>query len=427
MFNLLKNNKFGFYDYRKKIIIIIILITVLASFIYAISYLFLANSPLLALINVFFIILYLLTIIFLKMNKITFSFFWLMFSYYIHTFFISYFFLNIDAGIQNFFFAVIPISFIFFYKKKKSFKYIFIILSITLFIVVQFYNKNLPLIKLSSFLNKIFFYSSIFFSLVGFILIMLIFSDSLIKSNSKLKKQKKQLKKLNQNKNILFSIIGHDLRNPLTFFKSLVDLLTDESLSEKEAKKYLMLSNNVISSTLTLLENLLAWANSENNSIFGKKSSFNLSKTTNKNIFLLKKIAEEKEINIINSIVSPVMVYANENMISTVIRNIINNAIKFSMKKSIIRILIKDNSENIEFCVKDNGVGIKKEEIKKILGSSYYSTAGTNNEKGTGIGLKLCKNFITQNDGKLKIISSLEKGTQICFTIPKKQQFIPNQ
>lgn len=129
----------------------------------------------------------------------------------------------------------------------------------------------------------------------------------------------------------------------------------------------------------------------------------------------------EKRITIHEDIKPDVHVFADENMIATVIRNLINNAIKFTPREGVITISTEDSKDSIIISVKDTGTGIKEEDIKRILEGEHISTRGTENEKGSGLGLALCREFIEKNDGTIWISSTIGKGTEVSFSVPSKE------
>lgn len=231
----------------------------------------------------------------------------------------------------------------------------------------------------------------------------------------------KRLKELNVTKDRLFSIIGHDLRGPIGSFKSLLELmLTDFDLTNTdEVKEILQMAVTSANSTYYLLENLLTWAKSQQNEIVFKQTKENLFDVCEKVIALLSEIAHSKKITIHNTIDKDLLVFVDYNMLSTILRNLISNAIKFTHKGKNIYInsFIDDSKVTIE--VKDEGVGIEKETIEKLFKpSENVVTYGTSGEKGSGLGLLLCKEFVEKHEGKIWVESEIGKGSSFTFSLP---------
>lgn len=252
-----------------------------------------------------------------------------------------------------------------------------------------------------------------------------------IKQDITLKKQfeldllekQQQLKDLNKIKDNLFSIIGHDLRGPIGNLKSFIELiLTDFDLDDKEnLTKTLQILSNSATRAYDLLDNLLLWARSQRNEVIFQPSAVKIYRLADHCISLLSETAKIKEINIINNIDKNLIVNADANMISTIFRNLISNAIKFSRRESDIIISSSTDQANYTITVKDTGVGIKQEDISKLFDDKQlFTTSGTSGEKGTGLGLLICKDFITKHNGTIKVESQPGEGTEFAITIPRE-------
>lgn len=226
------------------------------------------------------------------------------------------------------------------------------------------------------------------------------------------------LVKTNQEKNKLFSIISHDLRSPLSRLAALLDLLKSGDLSEEEFKNFSNEISDNINDTANLLNNLLVWSNSMLDGFKTKPFPFNMHNVINEQLKLQIKTATEKGIICENLLEKNIEVFADENMMSIVLRNLISNAIKFCNEQDLISISAKYLNDTIEFCVADTGIGIPKENLNTIF-SKELTTEGTNHEIGSGIGLGLCKDLIEQNNGHIRVESELGKGTKFYFTLPK--------
>ena len=247
-------------------------------------------------------------------------------------------------------------------------------------------------------------------------------------ANLELVENEKKLKQLNAEKDKFFSIIAHDLKNPFTTLISFSKLLENNiDKYDMEKKKHIIsMISKGLNNAYKLLENLLYWSRSQRGVIDFNPQKLDLFLLTEEIYNLLSNSAEIKSINLINTVPEKFSIVADKDTISTVIRNLVSNAIKFTPKGGEIIISAKyqtDNSGNdlAEVVVKDNGVGIP-EEIKAGLFeiNTNISSSGTENETGTGLGLILCKEFVEKHNGKIWVESEIEKGSSFYFTIPNK-------
>ncbi len=237
-----------------------------------------------------------------------------------------------------------------------------------------------------------------------------------------LEKQQQKLKETNASKDKFFSIISHDLRNPIGGFLNLTDIFSEnfESLSKKENIEFIQLLNQSSKQLYNLLENLLEWSRTQTGSISYNPEILSVNFIIEDTIELLMTNIKNKEIEINLIVPNNETVFADENMLSTVFRNLLSNAIKFSQQKSIITVKVVSANNNVEVHVIDNGIGISKENQKKLFRIDvHHSTMGTSNEKGSGLGLILCKELINKNKGKVWIESELNKGSSFIFSLPK--------
>jgi two-component system, sensor histidine kinase and response regulator len=242
-------------------------------------------------------------------------------------------------------------------------------------------------------------------------------------------KQKKELNKLNETlkdsnstKDKFFSIIAHDLKNPLGAFKNVTSFLLKNfnTLQEEEKLDFIDLMNQSAHHVYSLLENLLNWSRSQTGRMEFNPEKFDLSMIVNDSIQLLKITADKKEITLINNIAPGTMIFADINMITTVVRNLISNAIKFTHKDGSISVSGYNNINGfIQVEVSDTGIGMNEDIKQKLFNiKHHHTTLGTGNEKGTGLGLILCKEFVEKNNGKIWVESEFNKGSKFCFTIP---------
>ncbi|WP_462318190.1 GAF domain-containing sensor histidine kinase [Marinilabilia sp.] len=249
-----------------------------------------------------------------------------------------------------------------------------------------------------------------------------------IKQKEKVEMQASELKEINNKleasnatKDKLFSIIGHDLRNPFNIILGQVSLLKEgiENIAQDIIKTSACFIENASKSAYQLLQNLLAWAMTQTKQVKLYTKTISLHALVNREVEMLVNMAETKNIDLKNLTKEEIEILADEETVSTVIRNLISNAIKFTEKDGQITINAKENKSEVEITVKDNGVGIKEENIAKIFGSEEtLSTRGTESEKGIGIGLKICKEFVEQNNGKIWVESEYGEGSKFIFTLP---------
>jgi signal transduction histidine kinase len=239
--------------------------------------------------------------------------------------------------------------------------------------------------------------------------------------NEELEKHRKQLRELNASKDKFFSIIAHDLRNPIAGFLNLTDVLSSnfEIFSEKESKEFIDVMNQASKQLYNLLENLLQWSRSQTGNIPYEPKHTSVKKMVDDTLDALLVNIENKQLKI-NVKVDDVEAYIDENMITTVIRNLLSNAIKFSSNGETIGIRSNQNESSISISITDNGVGMKKTDQEKLFKiDEHLTTPGTSDEKGSGLGLILCKEFIEKNKGIIHIESELNKGSSFTFTMPK--------
>jgi two-component system sensor histidine kinase/response regulator len=237
--------------------------------------------------------------------------------------------------------------------------------------------------------------------------------------NQEIGNQNQQLEDLNMVKNKLLSIIGHDLRSPIGTLKGFVDLLKQSRLSEEQIHYFSKKMSESLEGTTRLLDNLLFWAKSQMEGIQINAQHFDLGPVIGQNKRLAQSRADEKNIALITDEAElPVMVYADEIMVDMVIRNLVENAVKFCRAGDAVRISAVIGKNGASVTIKDTGQGIPAENQDKIFKSVSYSTAGTSREKGSGLGLSLCKELIEKNGGKIWFESEPGVGTSFTFTLP---------
>ncbi|MCS6822004.1 MAG: HAMP domain-containing histidine kinase [Microscillaceae bacterium] len=240
-----------------------------------------------------------------------------------------------------------------------------------------------------------------------------------------IKEKNEKLMQINAVKDKLFSIVAHDLRAPISNLKSLIDLLENNDISYETFTSLLPEINKNLYYTNELIENLLAWARDQMEGIKTKPINFNIIQVIKNTIELLQPQAQQKNLKIITPHtpegklpMSEVLVYADIDMVKLIIRNLLSNAIKFTYPDKKIFVDWTTREEMFEIVVKDEGIGIEKEKLAKLFTAEHFSQRGTNNEKGTGLGLRVCKDFAERNGGSIRVESELGVGSSFYFTIP---------
>ena len=230
------------------------------------------------------------------------------------------------------------------------------------------------------------------------------------------------LESSSQVKDKIFSVISHDLRSPLAILEGMLFLLRDDKMSPQQFRYFIDELWRDMKNTSAMMDNLLQWASSQMKGIRVNGDDFDLTSILNREFELLQSLAKQKGISLTHQFHHPIMVYADPDMIRLVLRNLINNAIKFTPTGGRIHIHYLMLSEKVELIVEDNGVGIAEADQPKVLSNIYYSTGGTQNEKGCGLGLPLSKDFIERNGGQIWFISQVGKGTSFHFTLPLSEE-----
>ena len=230
-----------------------------------------------------------------------------------------------------------------------------------------------------------------------------------------------KLMELNATKDKFFSIIAHDLKNPLSSIIGFSEYLL-EALNEKDfeqIEKFVAIILQSSKKAMNLLMNLMEWAQSQTGRIEYNPQNLEIVDFLNESILLYDDIAKQKSITIKMELPENLIVFADKSMISTVFRNLISNAVKYTMPGGEVIISAVKRKSEIIFSVADNGIGIPKNSIEKLFRiDQSYSTKGTNNEKGTGLGLILCKEFIEKSNGKIWVESEFGTGTTFYFSLP---------
>ncbi|MFB6458073.1 ATP-binding protein [Chitinophaga sp. Hz27] len=230
--------------------------------------------------------------------------------------------------------------------------------------------------------------------------------------------QNTTLESLNQVKDKIFSVISHDLRSPLAILEGLLFLLRDERITQEQFKFYADELWRDVKNTSYMMDNMLQWASNQMKGIGVKADDFDILLLLNQEFELLQTLAKQKEVSLQHELSGSLTVYADPEMIRMVLRNLISNAIKFTQGGGKINVSARIDRTFAEIIVRDNGTGIPLENQHRIFSNIYYSTTGTRNEKGCGLGLHLSKDFVERNRGRIWFHSTPGSGSSFSFTVP---------
>jgi PAS domain S-box-containing protein len=242
--------------------------------------------------------------------------------------------------------------------------------------------------------------------------------------NEQLRKSEQELKNINATKDKFFSLIAHDLRSPFSAIMNLSHTLAEEfdSIPTEDLKYLIGRLDSSSKSYYALLENLLQWSRIQTGRVEYEPNDFFIYEKINQAIHLLNSSAEKKEIKIINGVDPSVAVFADDSMIYSVLQNLLSNAIKFSFNFGIVTFSSEIEGNKVLISITDNGIGISEENLNKIFRIDVpHTTLGTNNEKGNGLGLIICKEMIEYNKGEITVRSIPNKGTNFTFSLPKSE------
>ncbi|GAA0562751.1 ATP-binding protein [Chitinophaga japonensis] len=234
--------------------------------------------------------------------------------------------------------------------------------------------------------------------------------------------QNTTLENLNQVKDKIFSVISHDLRSPLSILEGMLFLLRDRKIPAEQFRQYTDELWRDMKNTAYMMDNLLNWASSQMKGIRVKADDFEITEVFNREFELLQSLSRQKEVQLSHQLLRPVLVYADPEMIRVVLRNLINNAIKFTPAGKGIHISGQVSGAFLEICIRDEGIGIPEKDQHKVFSNIYYSTSGTQNEKGCGLGLPLSKDFVERNQGRIWFRSQPGQGTSFYFTVPLAEE-----
>ncbi|WP_111685453.1 tetratricopeptide repeat-containing sensor histidine kinase [Winogradskyella tangerina] len=241
--------------------------------------------------------------------------------------------------------------------------------------------------------------------------------------NEAILEQTHHLEEVNQVKDKLFSIVSHDLKDSISSIKAFLDLLKEDSISKEEFRELIPELSENANNASSLLFNLLNWSKSQMQSLEPKPELFNIQEVFHTKMALVEQKVEDKRIVLMDESQRD-FVYADKSMIEIVIQNLITNAVKFSRTGDVITVSNQDVDGKALICVEDTGVGISRENIDKLFNANKnFTTVGTKNEKGTGLGLTIAKDLVELNDGRIWVESTVNVGSKFFIELPKA---VPN-
>ena len=243
--------------------------------------------------------------------------------------------------------------------------------------------------------------------------------EQLETQKSILEKQRDKLKASNGVKDKLFSIISHDLRTPFTSVNGYLTLIKYGALTLEEVTTLATEVKISVDHHLETLNNVLEWSKAQMQGLKPAPDKINLNKIAQNQQKFFKALAESKEIEIINQVDEKTRIFADPNQIDVILRNLVGNALKFTPKEGKVTISSEIKNDSVLISVIDTGIGMSKENLNKLFKKDeHFTTQGTNNEAGTGLGLFLCKDFVEANGGKISVESEEGKGTSFIFDLP---------
>jgi|GEM_PF-766168 len=269
--------------------------------------------------------------------------------------------------------------------------------------------------------------------LIGGIITVYIFYQQKQKLNKLLVRQKEEvelqkntiesqslsLRELNELKNKLFAVISHDLRTPIGNLKMTLDFFRDEMLSKEEAIELMQKMIPLVDAADLTMNNLLNWSTSQMHGLKVKPEIFLLNAVTAEIQRVFEQVVSIKKIRLLNNVVAETYAYGDPALIKIVVHNLVSNAVKFTYENGLIEMISGDKDGMHFFAVNDNGKGMTEGEVKNLFNvRTHFSGVGTGGEKGTGLGLLLCKELVELNNGKIWVESTPGKGSTFYFSLP---------
>jgi two-component system sensor histidine kinase/response regulator len=296
------------------------------------------------------------------------------------------------------------------------------IIIVTFLFTLEYFHEEIVLIKYNT--REDLFFDMYFTYLI---LITVIYIGTIFLRKSYLEQKRSvaekaiALEKLNAEKDKLFSIISHDLRTPLANVQQYLEMLADVELTQEERYPIEKDLLNITRNAQDLLTNLLEWSRNQMDGFVVKLQHFNLSNEIAKTLTHMQLLASKKEVQLKINIEDNCQVFADIHMLNLVIRNLLHNSIKFTLPGGFVEITAKSNHENTFIAVRDNGTGIPERKKQDIFSLKAVTTFGTNKEKGTGIGLMLCKEYVEMQKGKIWFESEENLGTTFHLSFPNEE------
>ena len=334
-----------------------------------------------------------------------------------------YFFNDGLEGTGTFYFLLLTFAFIYSNTKKKYWHILFLYLLLASILMVIHFVYPEFIVKYSTNESRMLDFSTtliIAISIIGVMTIM--FKQSYDKEREVVKLQSEELKELNATKDKLFSIISHDLKNP---FNNLLCILRQilenmDHYSSLEIREHIKMLEQSSKRGYELLENLLEWSMSQRGRIQYNPTHLNIYEVVKECLLVTENQIFNKNISLHINIDKDAHINADYNMLKTVLRNLLTNAIKYSNSEGNIYLSSEIHNKEVEITIKDEGVGIDKDDLDKLFKIDIkHSTPGTANEHGTGLGLILCYEFVKKHNGKIWVESQKNKGTTFKVSIPQ--------
>jgi signal transduction histidine kinase len=265
----------------------------------------------------------------------------------------------------------------------------------------------------------ILYFSFLFFLLLFFKRETDNYRSLLEKRSLQLSQEKDAMEKLNFTKDKIFSIISHDLRSPIGSLKGLLSLLKDDNLTIDEFKKATSGLENQVDLLHKSLGEMLVWSKAQLTGVNPEPRVVSLREVAQEVVQINKLAARKKKIILVCKISRETKVFCDPDMLRSIIMNLVTNALKFTPNGGAVSVYEKSGEGHLQLLVEDTGVGIAQNDIEKMLSSStHFTTYGTNNEKGTGLGMIMCREFVEKNSGEMSVSSEHGKGTTFTITLP---------
>ena len=243
--------------------------------------------------------------------------------------------------------------------------------------------------------------------------------EELARKNREIEEKRQELSRLNATKDKLFSIIGHDFRSPLNSLKGLLGLIGNRHMSQQEFETFSVDLRKKIDVVYDNLDNILNWSVTQLRGIQSNPSVIQPHQLTEEVFALYQEMAQSKDVELVNQLAPELLAFADKDQVRLVLRNLISNALKFTSAGGYVRLSAEAEKNMVQIAVEDTGIGMTSEDMQKLfVRDSLWSVHGTKNEKGLGLGLLLCKEFIEKNQGELTVASTPGVGTTFRFSLP---------